>query len=516
MATYGFWKLAQEDPDHVAVVAPDGREVTAGELLAGANQVVHGLRSVGLERGDTIAAMLTNEVAMLEVYLAATQAGWYVTPINSQLTAPEVAYIVGDCDARAIFCSARTVEACSKAVAMLTVPENARFATSPAPGFRSYEDWKRSQPDTLPLERHAGGPMTYTSGTTGQPKGVRRPLPDADPEAVAERNAMFLLLFGVTPRDNGVHLCVSPLYHTAVLNFCTNHLHFGHTVVLMDKWTPEGTLDAIARHRVTTTHMVPTQFRRLLALPDAVRARADVSSLRHVIHSAAPCPVEVKSQMIAWWGEVIYEYYAASEGGGTLATPKDWVAHPGTVGRQWPISQIKVVRDDGSTAAAREVGTVYMSMGPHTFAYHKDQKKTESSWRDGFFTVGDAGYLDEEGFLFLCDRKSDMIISGGVNIYPAEIEAALAIHPKVRDVAVFGVPDDDWGEHVKAVIEPADGVEAGPALAEEILAYCRERLAGFKIPRSIDFTTSLPRDPNGKLYKRKLRDPYWEARDRAI
>jgi long-chain acyl-CoA synthetase len=516
MATYGFWKLAQEEPSHLAVVEPDGREITAGELLRATNQVVHGLRALGLKHGDTIAVMLTNEVAMLEVYLAATQAGWYITPINSHLTAPEIAYIVEDCDAKALFCSARTAEACRLAAETMKFPENARFATVPVPGFRAYSDLKKGQPDSMPSGRKAGASMTYTSGTTGRPKGVRRPLADVEPEIVAERNAMFLQLFGITPKDNGVHLCVSPLYHTAVLNFTTNHLHFGHTIVLMDKWTPEGTLDKIARYRVTTSHMVPTQFRRLLALPEEAKKAADLSSLRHVIHSAAPCPVDVKHQMIAWWGNVIFEYYAASEGGGTLATPKDWLAHPGTVGKAWPISQLKIVKDDGTPCAPREVGTVYMSMGQHTFEYHKDRKKTDSTWKDGFFTVGDAGFLDEEGFLYLCDRKSDMIISGGVNIYPAEIESALVMHPKIRDVAVFGIPDEDWGEHVKAVVEPAAGIEPSQALADEILAFCKERLASFKIPRSIDFTTELPRDPNGKLYKRKLRDPYWEGRDRAI
>jgi long-chain acyl-CoA synthetase len=332
---------------------------------------------------------------------------------------------------------------------------------------------------------------------------------------VGEANAMFLMLFGMEPRK-GVHLVSSPLYHTAVLNFCSNHLHFGHTVVLMDKWTPEGTLDRIARYRVTNTHMVPTQFRRLLALPEEVKRAADVSSLRHVIHSAAPCPVDVKRQMLAWWGDVIYEYYAASEGGGTTATPKDWLAHPGTVGKAWPISTIRVARDDGTDCAPGEVGTVYIRMGQFRFEYHKDQQKTASTWQGEFFTVGDAGYLDADGFLFLCDRKSDMIISGGVNVYPAEIEAVLTGHPAVADVAVFGIPDDDWGEQIKAVIEVAPASPAGPALAEDILAYCRGHLAAFKVPKTIDFTAALPRDPNGKLYKRKLRDPYWQGRDRAI
>jgi long-chain acyl-CoA synthetase len=226
--------------------------------------------------------------------------------------------------------------------------------------------------------------------------------------------------------------------------------------------------------------------------------------------------VDVKREMLAWWGEVVYEYYAASEGGGTLATPRDWLAHPGTVGKAWPISKLRVVRDDGTKCAPGEVGTVYMSMGQHRFEYHKDRAKTERSWQGEFFTVGDAGYLDAEGFLYLCDRKSDLIISGGVNVYPAEIEAVLHAHPAVADVAVFGIPDDDWGEQIKAVIEPLPAVQAGPALADEIQAFCRERLAAFKCPRSIDFTAALPRDPNGKLYKRKLRDLSWAGRDKAI
>ena len=521
MPDLGFWRLAQDEPSRVAVIEPDGRAITRGELLRSANQVVHALRARGVRRGDTVAAVLTNEIAMLELFMAAWQAGFYLTPINGHLTGPEIAFILEDCGARAVFCCERTAEATGRALASLpslaslASPEDMRFASGSAPGFLSYAELKRGQPDTLPEDRVAGATMTYTSGTTGKPKGVRRPLAPASPETVGEANARFLTLFGVAPGE-GVHLVVSPLYHTAVLNFCTNHLHFGHTVVLMDRWTPEGTLELIERHRVTSTHLVPTQLRRLLSLPEDVKRRADVSSLRHVIHSAAPCPVDVKRRMLAWWGEVIFEYYAASEGGGTLATPEQWLAHPGTVGKAWPISRLRVVRDDGAECAPGEVGTVYMSMGQHRFEYHKDREKTESSWRGEFFTVGDAGYLDAEGYLFLCDRKSDLIISGGVNIYPAEIEAVLGAHPAVADVAVFGVPDDDWGEQIKAVVEPAAGIVAGPALVEGLLAFCRDRLAGFKHPRTIDFTEALPRDPNGKLYKRKLRDPYWQGRDRAI
>ena len=517
MTGIGFWKLAQEDDKHVAIVDADGREITAGELLRASNQLVHGLRALGLKRGDAIAVMLKNEPAFLELFLAATQAGFYITPINSHLTASEVAYIVQDCEAKALFCCDRTGDPCWHAAETANLPREACFTTSGnVAGFRAYADLKKGQPDTLPSDRRAGASMTYTSGTTGRPKGVRRPLADVAPEPIAEMQAMFLMLFGITPKDDGVHLVVSPLYHTAVLNFATNHLHMGHTLVLMDKWTPESTLEKIDRYRVTTSHMVPTQFRRLLQLPAEARTRFSGKSLRQVIHSAAPCPVDVKKAMLAWWGPVIYEYYAASEGGGTTATPEQWNAHPGTVGKAWPISKLKVVRDDGSECAPREVGTVYMSMGQHKFEYHKDKQKTESTWKDDYFTVGDAGFLDEEGFLFLCDRKNDMIISGGVNIYPAEIESVLGAHPKVGDVAVFGIPDDDWGEQVKAVVEPAAGVAGDDKLAEEILAFCKERLATFKCPKTIDFTLQLPRDPNGKLYKRKLRDPYWAGRDRAI
>jgi long-chain acyl-CoA synthetase len=516
MAKYGFWQLAQDEPQHLALVTAAGERVTAGDLLRESNRLVHGLRARGLRRGDTIAVMMNNERAMLEIYLAATQAGLYITPINSHLAAPEVGYIVTDCDAKAVFASPRTADACVRALESNDFPRDGRFVTGVHPSFHAYEELKDGQPEDMPLDRSAGASMTYTSGTTGRPKGVRRPLAAAAPEDVAEPNALFLRLFGITPRDGGVHLVVSPLYHTAVLNFCTNHLHFGHTVVLMDKWTPESMLELIARHRVTTTHVVPTQFRRLLALDDDVRAGADLSSMRHAIHSAAPCPVDVKRRMLQWWGNVIYEYYAASEGGGTLATPDQWLAHPGTVGKAWPISKIRVVRDDGAECAPREVGTVYMSMGSHKFEYHKDDAKTASTWRGDFFTVGDAGYLDEEGYLYLCDRKHDMIISGGVNIYSAEIESVIVVHPKVRDVAVFGIPDDDWGEHVKAVVELAPGVKSAPELADELLAFCHERLARFKCPRSIDFVDELPRDPNGKLYKRQLRDPYWVGRERAI
>jgi long-chain acyl-CoA synthetase len=285
----------------------------------------------------------------------------------------------------------------------------------------------------------------------------------------------------------------------------------------MDGWSPAETLRLIGEHGITHSHMVPTMFHRLLSLPDEVRAAADVSSLRTVLHGAAPCPVRVKQAIIDWWGPVLLEYWGSTEGGVfTLVDSNDWLTKPGTVGKPWPISEIGIFDDYGNRLGPGEIGTVYMRMSTGQFEYYKDKEKTEANRRNGFFTVGDVGLLDEDGWLFLRDRKSDMIISGGVNIYPAEIEGELLTHPKVGDAAVFGIPHEDWGEEVKAVIEPADGVEPGPELEEELRAHLRDRVAGYKVPRSIDFMASLPRDPNGKLYKRRLRDPYWADRERAI
>jgi long-chain acyl-CoA synthetase len=358
--------------------------------------------------------------------------------------------------------------------------------------------------------------MLYTSGTSGRPKGVRRPLTGMDPDDTAGMAAWFFSLFGIAPFDGHVHLCGSPLYHTAVLNFATISLQLGHPVVLMDRWDPEESLRLVEAHRVTHTHTVPTQFRRMLALPEQARARYDTSSLRAVIHSAAPCPAEVKRRMIDWLGPVIVEYYAATEGGGTLITAEQWLRKPGSVGLPWKGSQIKVLDRAGHEVAAGEQGLVYMKMGTSSFSYHQDEEKTRAARAGELFTVGDIGYLDADGFLFLRDRGSDVIISGGVNIYPAEVEAELACHPAVADVAVFGIPHDDWGEEVKAVVEPVPDREPGPGLTAELLEFLSGRVARFKLPRTIDYVAELPRDPNGKLYKRRLRDPYWAGRDRAI
>ena len=516
MSEFGFWKLASDEPGRNALVTPDGACVTAGELAAQSNRLVHAMRSLGARRGDAIATMLPNGREMIELYLAAFQAGFYLTPINPHLTAAEVGYILADCGARLFFTDERYSAAARAAADEAGLDPERRVAAGRVEGFTAYDQFAASFPDSAPPQRSAGQVMNYTSGTTGRPKGVRRRLLDFDPDMVGSMYAMFLAMFGIEPLAGNVHLVGSPLYHTAVLMFTAGSLHYGHTVVVMDKWTPETALEAMQRWRVTTSHMVPTQFHRLLALPESVRERFDVSSLRHMIHAAAPCPIDVKRRMLQWWGPVVYEYYAASEGGGTLVTPQEWSDKPGTVGRAWAGSAIRILDDDDNECATGTPGTVYMALGSADFEYHGDKAKTAANRRDGFFTVGDIGYLDGDGYLFLCDRKIDMIIAGGVNIYPTEIENTLLAHPKVGDAAVFGIPHEDWGEEVKAAIEPAAGVQAGPALADELAEFCRQSLAKYKCPRSFDFIAEMPRDPNGKLFKRKLRDPYWKDRERAI
>jgi long-chain acyl-CoA synthetase len=511
----GFWRSAPRNPERVALVGPDGRETRAGELWAAGNRLVGGLRAAGLAKGDTLAAALPNDVAVFELLLAAFQAGWNVTLLNTHLTAPELAYILADSGARAFVAHERFAAACGAAADEAGLPARARFAVGAIAGFAPWASLAEGQRPELPAERAAGQLLQYTSGTTGRPKAVRRPLPPLDPDTAISMFAQHLLRFDIQPGGAGVHLCGSPMYHLAALAYAWFSLHLDHRVVLLDRWSPERALAAIERHRVTTTHMVPTQFHRLLQLPREVRERHDVSSLRNVLHAAAPCPVEVKRRMLEWWGPVIYEYYGASEGGGTLVKPDEWLRRPGTVGRAWQGAEVRILDDAGRPCAPGEIGTVYMKLLAD-FEYGGDPEKTRANRIDGFFTVGDVGYLDEEGWLFLRDRKIDMIISGGVNVYPAEVEAALLSHPAVGDVAVFGIPDDDWGEQVKAVVEPAAGATPGPELARELVEYCRTRLAGFKCPRSVDFVEALPRDLNGKLYKRKLRDPFWQGRERAI
>ncbi|MFC0431891.1 acyl-CoA synthetase [Kutzneria buriramensis] len=514
MTAPGLWNIAAAEPGLTAVVDPDGGEVSYGSLAAAADRYGRGLQAMGLRPGDSIVVLLPNGSDLLAMYFAAMQTGLYIVPVNWHLIGPEVAYLVADSGAKAFVASERFAE--TAIVAGESLPPEARFAVGTIGGFRPLAELGADEPVGRPDIRTSGAPMLYTSGTTGRPKGVRRALTGADPDDVPAAGVWFFGIFDLKPFDGHVHLCGSPLYHTAVLNFVALSIQFGHTTVLMDRWDAEEMLRLIEKHRVTHSHMVPTQFRRLLALPEEVRARYDVSSLRVAIHGAAPCPLEVKRRMIDWWGPVVTEYYAATEGGGTVITATDWLRKPGSVGLPWPGSVVKVLGDDGAELPPGEVGTVYMRMGASTFEYYKDKAKTDAGRVRDLFTLGDVGYLDEDGYLFLCDRKADMIISGGVNVYPAEIEGELACHPSVADVAVFGIPHSDWGEEIKAVVQPVDGLEGTPELTEELLAFAASRLAKFKLPRSIDYVAELPRDPNGKLYKRRLRDPYWQGHDRAI
>jgi long-chain acyl-CoA synthetase len=515
MGTLGFWRLAQADPEWIAAVDPDGTQHRAGDLLARSNRLVHGLRGLGLKPGDGICGLVPNGAEGLVLYLAAMQAGWYYTPINWHLTGPEIAYIVSDSEAKAFFVHPRFLREGAKAADVIA-PERRFVLGEEAGGFRPVSELTDGRPDSAPADRTAGATMHYTSGTTGKPKGVKRPLNGLDPDDSAELMTFLLGLFGITPGRPNAHLVTSPCYHTAVTQFGGTALHMGHTLVYMDKWDAEEMLRLCERHRVTNSHLVPTHFKRLLALPEPTRKQYDLSSLTWMIHAAAPCPVPVKWAMLNWWGDCVYEYYAATEGGGTLATPEDWKAHPGTVGKAWPISELLIVDEQGEPVPTGTPGTIYMKMMGVQFEYKGDPAKTAANRLKDFFTVGDIGYLDDDGFLYLCDRKADMIISGGANIYPAEIENELMIHPKVADVAVFGIPDEEWGEQIKAVVEPAPGVEPGAELAAELLASLEGRLARMKWPKSIDFIAEMPREPNGKLLKRKLRAPYWEGHDRAI
>jgi long-chain acyl-CoA synthetase len=512
----GFWPYAAAHPDKLCIVDPDGTEFSFGEVLEHVNQYTHGLRAAGVKEGDGISVVLPNEHTLIELYFAALQIGVYFTPVNWHLVAREIAYILKDSEAKLVVGSERFAEACAAAAEDAGVPADVRFASGKIEGWRDISELREGQPTTRPDNLKAGQPMMYTSGTTGNPKGVRRKPQDATPDEAGAAMAFFPMMFDFPPGD-GVHLTVGPLYHAAQIIFATASLHMGYTNVLMDKWTPLGTLERIDKYKVTSAHFVPTMFHRMLALPEEERARYDVSSMRNAVHAAAPCPVPTKKAMFDWFGSCIYEYYAATEGGGTTVKPDEWLKKPGTVGQPWPTAEIITLDDDVNHHPPGEPGRVGIKPpGGAAFEYHKDKKKTSDSWKDGFFTVGDIGYLDEDGWLFLSDRKADMIISGGVNIYPAEIENVLATHPKVADVGVIGIPNEDWGEEVKALVELNDGVEPSDELIGELGEFCRKNLAGYKVPRSFEFRDSLPRTDTGKLLKRELRDPYWSGRERRI
>jgi len=491
----GYW--ARRIPDSPAIVSEHG-DRTFAELDANANRLANGLRAMGLGAGDGVALVCGNRPEFVEVWAACVRSGLRVTPVNFHLTGGEAGYIVRDCGARVLFADAPRAAAASEALAQAADGCRALAIGGAIDGFEPYEDVLALGEPVLGFAPEPGRSMLYTSGTTGNPKGVNhRPGPIAIPN-----------IAGYVPGD--ASLCTGPLYHAAPLQISMiPSISHGAAVVLMDKWEPEATLELIARHRVTHTHMVPTMFHRLLGLPDDVRARYDLSSLRLVVHGAAPCPVHVKQAMIEWLGPVIVEYYAATEGTGTLVDANTWLRKPGTVGKPFPQEKVIVGDDDAQPLPANEVGLVWLhAPGSERFEYLGDPGKTESSFRGDYFTLGDVGYLDDDGFLFLTDRSANLIISGGVNIYPAEVDAVLLEHPAVGDAAVIGVPDDEWGESVLAVVEAKAGVEPSDALGLELVEHCRARLAHYKCPRRVEFVDELPRHDNGKIYKRKLREQF--------
>jgi long-chain acyl-CoA synthetase len=506
---------AARTPDKPAIVmAGSGIVVTYGELEARSNRFARLLRASGLRAGDHVALLVENHPRFYELCVGAHRAGLVYTAISTRLTVGEARYIVEDCGARAIVATAATAPVATQAAEGAGALVARWMIDGTAPGWTAYEDAVAAQPAQRIDDEVAGCDMLYSSGTTGRPKGVYVP-----PEA-GSIDASYPLLETMRNRygvgEDTVYLSPAPLYHAAPLRFNMGVLRLGGTCVIMEHFEAAKYLRLVEAHRATHTQLVPTMFVRMLKLPTEVRARFDVSSLRCAIHAAAPCPIPVKRQMIDWWGPIVWEYYAGTEGNGmTLCDAHEWLAHEGTVGRA-VVGELRICDEDGREMPVGEPGTVYFA-GGRPFEYHNDPEKTSGSRNArGWTTLGDVGYVDADGFLHLTDRKAHMIISGGVNVYPQETENLLVTHPKVLDVAVIGVPDEEMGEAVKAVVTPRDMADAGPELERELIAWCRERLSPIKCPRSVDFEAELPRHPTGKLYKRLLRDRYWAGRTSRI
>ncbi len=515
----GTW--AERTPDKPAVImlnSGDGTttaQMSYAELEDAANRLSRLFSEAGLKPGDHIAFCMENRIEYLAILWGAHYAGLYYTAVSSRLTQEELGYIIQDSGSRAFLSSPYMAESVAGLGDILNGLEIKLSVGGDLPGFERYEEAIAKHSSEPLADRVEALPMLYSSGTTGRPKGVK-PTLTGDPLGAGEGlTGLIRVLFGGT--NESVYLSPAPLYHSAPLRYCTQFLRIGATVVVMDRFDPEAALAAIQRHRVTHSQWVPTMFLRMLKLDADSRARYDTSSLQLAVHAAAPCPVAIKEQMLDWWGPIIHEYYAGTEGNGfCYASPTDWLAHKGTVGKAVS-GELHIVDDDGNELPAGSEGGVYFSNGLQEFEYHNDPEKTQAGrLANGWSTLGDIGRVDADGFLYLTDRKSNMIISGGVNIYPQEAENILTVHPKVQDVAVFGVPNTDFGEEVKAVVQPVDLQAAGDDLERELIAYCREHLADVKCPRSIDFRAELPRHPTGKLYKRLLKDEYWKGHDTRL
>ncbi len=496
---------AMQNPNKPAIImAESGLAFTYKELDKASNRLAHFFRQQNIQIGDTIAILMENHPHYFDVTWAAQRAGLFFVCISNRLTADEASYIIKDSGSKMLISSAKMRE-CNDALLDLN-PDVSQFLYDDEE--RGIEKHLTEMPDTPIADERCGTDMLYSSGTTGRPKGVRIPMPED--ENIAGPNILVMLatqIFGLS--GDSVYLSPAPLYHAAPLRWCMSVHRMGGTVIVMEKFDPENALSAIEKYSATDSQWVPTHFVRMLKLPEATRAQYDVSTLKCAIHAAAPCPIPVKEAMIDWWGPVLHEYYAGSEGNGmTYINSNDWLSHKGSVGK--PILGIPhICGENGEDVAIGEEGQIYFEGGT-PFSYHNDPKKTaEVANAKGWTSLGDIGKLDDDGFLYLTDRKSFMIISGGVNIYPQEIENHLITHPKIQDVAVIGGPHDDMGEEVIAVVQPIDMNDANDALRQELDDYARQKLSGVKIPRRIDFMAELPRHDTGKLYKRLLRDEYW-------
>jgi long-chain acyl-CoA synthetase len=491
-----------------------GETVSYKQLDERSNQCAALLRGLGMEIGDTVAICMDNTPYYFEICWAAQRAGLYFTCISSRLTAPEVAYIIKDSNAKVVFIS-RSQQAIAAELAIDLNSSCRLFAVdAPIQGYENYLPL-RNQQETTPIEDEtAGVEMLYSSGTTGKPKGIMTQLSGA---AIDVPSALTLLLESLYHFDqSSIYLSPAPLYHSAPLRYNMAVQRFGGTCIVMEKFDAELALNTIEAYRITHSQWVPTMFVRMLKLAPAVRDKYDLSTMQVAIHAAAPCPKEIKRQLLDWWGPIIHEYYAGTEANGfTALNSEEWLANPGSVGK-CVMGEVHIVDDNDYEVPAGEQGAIYFTGGAD-FSYHNAPEKTaESRNSKGWSTLGDIGYVNKEGYLFLTDRKANMIISGGVNLYPQETENLLVSHPKVMDVAVFGVPNSDYGEEVKAVVQPMDMAQASDILEAELIDFCRQKLSSLKAPRSIDFSEELPRHPNGKLYKRLLKDKYWGKKGSRI
>jgi len=506
-------------PGHWATVFPDkaaavdtgtGAVRTFGELNDRSNRLAQFFWDRGLRRGDHVSIFMENHLVYFDVVWAALRSGLYLTTVNRYLTTEEAGYIVDNSESSVLVASRGVADVAAEVSAYAPNCSTYLMVDGAVEGFEDFEDAIAACPAEPLDEEPAGGFMLYSSGTTGRPKGILRPLPETSITEPGETVGLLNMVWGVD--QDAIYLSPAPLYHAAPLGFCQIVQTLGGTAVVMPRFDPVHALQAIEDHKVTHSQWVPTMFTRMLKLPEADRSGFDLSSHKVAIHAAAPISQEVKRQMLDWWGPILYEYYAGTElNGFTHCTPDEWLAHPGTVGRPL-MGVIHICDEDGEELPAGEPGIIYFEMPEMPFEYLKDPEKTREAQHPehaNWSKLGDVGYVDDEGFLYLTDRATFMIISGGVNIYPQEIEDALIVHPKVMDVAVIGVPNPEMGEEVKAVVQPVEGVSADAGLEAELIAYAREHIAHYKCPKSVDFRTELPRLPTGKLYKRLLKDEYW-------